>query len=101
MSAETSPPKVEIAQILTEAERDDFRANLRQNLGYRAWVIEDTMLGHVERIVAARLAGVIALADLYDEAGRTRTVKPPWAHIATEVRNAALRTTPVQSGGGA
>lgn len=37
----------------------------------------------------AALGRVRELADLYDEAGRTRTVKPPWAHIATEVRNAA------------
>jgi hypothetical protein len=52
----TQPPAAPETDVrLTDAERDYFRGNLRQNLGYRAWVIEDTMLGHVERIVAERV----------------------------------------------
>ena len=52
----TQPPATPETDVrLTEAERDYFRGNLRQNLGYRAWVVEDAMLGHVERIVAERV----------------------------------------------
>lgn len=44
---------------LTDEQKDDFRRQLRQNLGYRAFVIEDTMVSHVERILAARSGGAL------------------------------------------
>ena len=61
MTAET--PRTDERATLTEAEREGFRRNLRQNLGHRAFVIEDTMVGHVERIVTARLAAAVARAE--------------------------------------
>lgn len=54
----TSCPTPASADTGQDDWREDFRANLRQNLGYRAWVIEDTMVGHVERILSDRLAAV-------------------------------------------
>lgn len=64
-AAET--PRADERATLTEAERDDFRRNLRQNLGYRAFVIEDTMVGHVERIVTDRLAAAVARAEAAED----------------------------------
>jgi hypothetical protein len=66
--ADIESPRADVE--LTEAERDYFKANLRANLGYRAYVIEDTMVRHVERILADRLAAVQAerevLAQQYE-----------------------------------
>lgn len=63
---------------------------------------EDAATAEIARLRAA-LGRVTALADLYDEAGRTRTVKPPWSHIATEIRNAARPSessnSPAEGGG--
>ena len=38
---------------LTREEREAFLACLRQNLGYRAFVIEDTMADHADRFAQA------------------------------------------------
>lgn len=40
----------------------------------------------------AALDRVNTLANLYDEAGRTRTVRTSWADIANEIRSAARIT---------
>jgi hypothetical protein len=112
----TQPPAAPETDVrLTDAERDYFRGNLRQNLGYRAWVIEDTMLGHVERIVAERVRVVegerdaaraelraesrradkaVQRANHYEGQFRTREREPDQRARAesAEAENARLRT---------
>jgi hypothetical protein len=69
---------------LTEAERDYFKANLRANLGYRAYVIEDTMVRHVERILADRLAAV--QAEQCQRAKWCRNAMALWQQIDTHTQ---------------
>lgn len=49
----------------------------------------DSLVDDVRADAAACLAAVEVLAALYEEAGRARTPKPSWHHLATEIRNAA------------
>lgn len=61
----------------------------------------DAALDRLEAAEAA-VARVRSLADLYDAAGCARTPRPPWHHLATEVRNAAALAQPdaVREGAG-